>query len=74
MHNVRVTHNDPNSNFIKCPPWSVSLAAVTSSLVSIVTSKTRADRRVDNVALQFHRSGHNATPIFGEPLEVRNLF
>ena len=55
MHNVRVTHNDPNSNFIKCWPGSVSVAALTSSLVSIVSTKTRADRGGDNVALQFHQ-------------------
>ena len=74
MHNVRVTHNDPNSNFIKCWPWSVSVSALTSSLVSIVSSKTRAVRRGDNVALQFHQGDTIRDTIFGEPLQSAKSF
>ena len=74
LDNVRVTHNDPNSNFIKCWPGSVSVAAPTCSLVSIVSSKTRVDRGGDNVALQFHQRDTMRGTIFGDPLQVRNLF
>ena len=52
----------------------MSVSALTSSLVSIVSSKTRAVRRGDNVALQFHQGDTIRDTIFGEPLQSAKSF